>query len=72
MKYRVELRRNFAEIKENAKQIDGKTYNFVEGWVMNNEDTSLYIGEMAMVPRDENYPMNAPDWIASGDLVEVQ
>ncbi len=55
------------EVKPEAEEIDGKTYNFTVGWVMNDEDA--YPTETAYIPRDPNYPDEAPIWIASGDLV---
>lgn len=66
----VKIRRsNGLEVKPEAEQLDGKTYNFTEGWVMNDDDP--YPTELAMIPRDKNYPDEAPIWIASGDLTTV-
>ena len=53
-------------IRPNAQQINDKTYNFMLGWVMDDDDP--YPGETAWIPRDDTYPKDAPTWIASGDL----
>ena len=72
MKYRVKLRRSDKyRVKPEAEQIDGRVFEFAEGWEMDESDTSIYIGEMAMLPRDDNYPIEAPGWVASGDLVAL-
>ena len=71
MTYRVEIRRDLAEVKPEAECVDGKVYDFSEGWVIEESDFSIYVGEMAMISRDSNYPKSAPIWIASGDLVLV-
>lgn len=64
----VKIRRELGmEVKPEAEEIDGKTYNFTVGWVMNDEDA--YPTETAYIPRDPDYPDNAPIWIASGDLI---
>ena len=68
MKYLVKIRRDLAEVRPESEQIDGLVFNFEEGWIMDEEDTSIYIGETAMIPRDKNYPIDAPTWVASGDL----
>lgn len=68
MKMTVKIRRELGmEVKPEAEEIDGKTYNFTVGWVMNDEDA--YPTETAYTPRDPNYPDEAPIWIASGDLI---
>jgi len=67
MKFRVKIRRDLAEVRPEAEIIDGKVYNFSEGWII---DSSLYDGEIAMIPRDLNYPDDAPAWIAAGDLID--
>ena len=71
MRYRVQIRRGPWEVKPEAEQLDGKIYNFVDGWVMTSEDTSLYTGEKAMIPEDDKYPPDAPTWIARGDLIYI-
>jgi len=69
MKFTVKIRREIGrEVRPEAEQIDGKTYNFTHGWVMNNDDP--YPTEIAYIPRDNEYPDEAPTWIASGDLIE--
>ena len=68
MKYTVKIRKEIGkEVRPEAEQIDGKTYNFTTGWVMGEDDP--YPTETAYIPRDPNYPDEAPTWIASGDLV---
>jgi len=69
VKYKVKIRRDLAKVKPEAELIDGQIYNFIEGWVMDECDTSLYIGEVAMLPRDVNHPRFAPVWVARGDLM---
>ena len=71
MKYLVNIRRGMAKVRPEAEAIDGKAYNFEEGWIITESDSSLYVGETAMIPRDEDYPEEAPHWIASGDLIRV-
>ena len=69
-KFTVNIRRGFGwEVKPSAEQLDGKTFNFYLGWEMDEDDPCP--GEEAWIPQDENYPADAPRWIASGDLVEV-
>lgn len=64
----VKIRRELGmEVKPEAEEIDGKTYNFTVGWIMNDEDA--YPNETAYIPRDPDYPDDAPIWIASGDLI---
>lgn len=70
--FRVEIRRSDnLQVKPEAEQIDGNVYVFREGWVMDEDDTSIYIGETAMIPNDFEWPADAPDWVASGDLQPV-
>lgn len=53
--YRVVIRRNLGpEIREEADKIDGLTFFFEPGWVI--EDRDEYAGEIAMLPRDPTYP----------------
>ena len=72
MKFRVKVRRDLAGIRPEAKTINGKVYCFDFGWVIEESDSSLYVGEFAMIPRDFEYPKTAPHWIASGDLKEIR
>lgn len=72
--YRVQLRRTGKyKVKSSAEQIDGWTGYFMFGWEIDSEESTLYGGECAMIPRGEHeyYPLSAPAWIASGDLVRV-
>lgn len=65
--FTVHIRRNIGrEVKSGAEQIDGKTYMFRPGWVMDADDP--YPGEDAWIPDDQQYPTDGPAWIASGDL----
>ena len=66
--FTVRIRRDIGRgIKPEAEQIDGKTYAFRFGWVMDENDP--YPGEEAWLPQDTTYPVEAPCWIARGDLV---
>lgn len=56
-------------VKPEAEQIDGKTYSFMNGWEISTEDSSIYAGEIAMIPCGEDYPDDAPSWVSSGDLM---
>ena len=68
---KVSIRRNLdRKVRLNAEQIDGNCYWFYEGWAMDEDDP--YSGEIAYIPRDDNYPDDAPHWIASGDLIEKE
>lgn len=72
-KFTVKIRRiEGAEVRLNAEQLDGKTFNFVKGWMIESSDSKFYAGEVAMLPRDVNYPTDAPHWIASGDLIPIE
>lgn len=71
MKYKVTIRSDLAPLKPEAEQINGRVFEFIKGWTMDHDDTSLYIGEDAMIPRDDTYPLSAPIWIASGDLAII-
>lgn len=66
----VKLRKDW-EIKPEALQLDGKTYQFRHGWLITEEDSSIYAGEQAMIAFDPTYPEDAPVWIATGDLVSA-
>lgn len=58
------------EVRANAEQIDGKTFRFRFGWTMDADDA--YPGETAMLADDPTYPIDAPLWIASGDLITIE
>ncbi len=73
MKFKVKIRRiSFPDVRPEAEQIDGNVYNFELGWLIGKSDPSIYKNENAMIPRDLNYPNDAPTWIASGDLIRGQ
>lgn len=55
-------------VKPEAEQLDGKEFIFRHGWIITEEDSSLYVGEVAWCPNDFDWPADAPMWIASGDL----
>ena len=67
-KMKVKLRKDW-QIKSEAQQLEGKVFEFIEAWDITDDDSSIYVGEKAMMPVDPSYPANAPSWIASGDLV---
>jgi len=73
--YLVSLRRHGKFIvKPECEELDGKHFLFREGWIMDEVDTDIYIGEMAMIPDFEQDGWSAekyPTWIASGDLLEL-
>ena len=69
MKMKVQIRPDW-EVKPEARQLDGKVFDFVRGWEITEEDSCMYVGEVAMLPTYiDDYPISAPAWIASGDLV---
>jgi hypothetical protein len=71
---KIKLRRSDVfVVKPNAEQIDGKTFLFEFGWVIDKDDTGLpIVGEHAMVPcQEQDYPRGAPTFIASGDLIQI-
>lgn len=68
VKMKVAIRNNW-EVKPEALQIDGKVFAFKAMYELTEDDTSIYVGETAMMPVDPSYPADAPTWIASGDLV---
>lgn len=66
-RFTVRIRRDIGrEVKPEAEQLDGMTYDFRFGWLMDEGDP--YPGEDAWIPHDPAYPIDAPTWIASGDL----
>ena len=69
VRFTVRIRRDMGkEVKPEAEQIDGNTYDFTYGCEMTKDDP--YPGEVAWIPFDRKYPPSAPQWIAAGDLVE--
>ena len=71
-RFTVKIRKELATVKPESELVDGKSFEFVEGWIMDEDDTSIYVGEAAMIPHDAEYPIEAPIWIASGDLIECK
>ena len=68
--FTVKIRRGKGfKVKPESEQIDGKTFRFVRGWII---DHGMYTGEIAWCQRDDSYPLDAPIWLASGDLVPVE
>jgi hypothetical protein len=65
---KVQLRNDW-KIKPEALQINGKVFKFIPMHELTEDDTSIYVGETAMMAVDPSYPDDAPSWIASGDLV---
>ena len=57
---------NGGEPKASSWCTDGRVFNFMFGWRMDDDDP--YPGEIAWIPDDETYPAAGPLWIASGDL----
>ena len=69
-RFKVKIRREIGkQVKPEAEQIDGQIFTFIRGWDM--EEGDPYPGETAWCPRDKSYPLDAPVWIASGDLEVV-
>ena len=58
-------------IKPEAKQLDGGVYIFSFGWLIDEEDNSLYVGEVAWLPDRKRWPADAPVWVAEGDLLDI-
>lgn len=68
-RFRVKIRRGFGDgVKPEAEQIDGKEYLFTKGWGI---EDGIYNGEIAWLAPYDDYPVDAPTWIASGDLEEL-
>lgn len=68
MQAMVKARTSLALTKGSAEDIEGKVYSFAFGWVL-EDNHSKYPGEVAWLPRDPAYPLDAPTWLAGGDLV---
>lgn len=68
----IKVRRDIGkEVKPEVEQVDGKTYWFRPGWLMDENDP--YPNEEAWIVNDLTYPLyDAPIWIASGDLIEPE
>ncbi len=53
--------------------MDGRDFVFQPFWIMDGDDTSIYVDEWAMGPRHyDDWPDDAPGWVASGDLVNLR
>ena len=52
-------------VKPELEAWDGKEITVRYGFKLDKEDTSLYVGEIAYVVMDEDWPSG---WVASGDL----
>ena len=67
----VRIRRNIGKrIRPEAEQLEGKTFKFEFGWVM-DDGNDPYPSETAWLPSDPAYPVDGPTWIASGDLIPL-
>lgn len=67
---RVAIRRISGKpVRPEAEAIDGQEFTFGFGWTMGKAEA--YPGEAVWVPRDNNYPKNAPTWLTSGDLQPI-
>lgn len=67
--FTVKIRRNIGKkVKPEAELVDGKTFVFLFGWLMGENDP--YPDEEAWRAYDTSYPIEAPSRIASGDLIE--
>ena len=58
-------------VKPEAEQIDNITTKFTAGWAIEDNETTIYKGEWAMIPNYKFWPLSAPSWIASGDLINI-
>jgi len=69
--FRVRIRRGDGrQVRASAEQVDGKVFTFTFGWIMDHTDG--YPGEVAWLVIDPAWPPDAPLWIASGDLEELE
>ncbi|WP_371398928.1 hypothetical protein [Marinovum algicola] len=59
------------DVRPVADLIDGKRHRFTRGWRIDRDDSSIYAGEVAWLPDREGWPLEAPAWLASGDLAQV-
>ena len=70
--YKIKIRRDIGDVRPGVEVVNGKVFRFRFGWEISEEDSSIYVGESAMIPDDSSYPFKeAPHWISSGDLVLV-
>jgi hypothetical protein len=65
--FQVKLRRSEKyQVKPNAEQIDGRTFQFVHRFIV---DEGLCKGEAAWMPDyNSDYPPDAPAWVSEKDL----
>ena len=69
MRFKVNIRRGDGfRVKPEAEQLDGNIYNFLYGWVQGDDEKES--GQIAWLPKDNNYPDDAPGWLAGADLIE--
>jgi len=70
--FRIQLRRGEGwVVKPEAEQLDGKVHPFRFGWIISSDESSIYAGEGAWIAHPDDWPEDAPAWIASGDLVKL-
>ncbi len=67
----VRIRRGAWEVKDEAEHLDGRRHGFTRGWMIGSDESSLYGGEIAWIADRDGWPLDAPQWVASGDLVDV-
>ena len=74
VKIRPENPHNGGAPRPEAMQLNGREFVFNFAWHMTDEDP--YPGEVAFMPeweqRGDDYPNDAPGWIASGDIELVK
>lgn len=73
--YRVKIREDLGfDVRDEAKQLNGHIFWFYDGWLIDADGPEHYYLETAMIPclKDGTYPIDAPTWIADGDLVPVE
>jgi hypothetical protein len=71
--FTVKVRRGKGfDVQPRGELIDGITHMFSYGWLIEEGDHSLYLGEIAYLPVSIDWPSKGPAWVASGDLVEVK
>lgn len=69
----VKLRRGHRfRVRPEAEALEGLRHEFSFGWDIDEADRLQYAGEVAWVPSRDSWPDNAPTWLASGDLVEIE
>lgn len=72
-RYKVRIRKlEGVSVRPEAKKLDGLIFMFTRGWSIEDEDSSIYVGDIAMIPADSSYPLDAPTWISLNDLELVE